>query len=194
MRLSGAHTLHARDGNHPDFCTLAPLLPSVLLLFSVSDPHRPPPSPLLAFADREKNVSPSRAKMIDQRILEIGPLFDSCSVAASLSNSIRSEEGFWNELPASYTFTLDLHQFQKEEIKVELDERVLQIGIKQIVEGIPNGIRVQDRSVNFCGKIHLPENARVETVKATFNNGVLTVTCDKGRAARRTNVRSVEIE
>ncbi|MQL88947.1 hypothetical protein Taro_021516 [Colocasia esculenta] len=102
--------------------------------------------------------------------------------------SPNGEEGCWNELPASYAFNIDLHGFQKEDIKVQMEGRALQIGVKEIVEAIPTGIRVQDRCVEFWGKIRLLENAREETVKGTFNKGVLTVTCDK-----ETDVISMEI-
>ncbi|KAL8260395.1 hypothetical protein R6Q59_028348, partial [Mikania micrantha] len=52
--------------------------------------------------------------------------------------------------------------------------------------------RVERSSGRFTRRFRLPENAKMEEVKAAMENGVLTITVPKTEA-KKTDVKSVEI-
>ncbi|KAI5386626.1 hypothetical protein KIW84_072960 [Lathyrus oleraceus] len=71
----------------------------------------------------------------------------------------------------------------KEEVKVEVeDDRVLQISGERSVEKEDKNDewhRVERSSGKFLRRFRLPENAKMDQVKASMENGVLTVTVPK---------------
>lgn len=84
----------------------------------------------------------------------------------------------WRETPNAHVLKAVLPGFGNEDVLVELqDERVLQISTD---------------SGNFMSRFKLPDNAKIEHLKAFMNNGVLTVTVPKDEASRP-SVRVVEI-
>ncbi|KAL5580887.1 hypothetical protein UlMin_013329 [Ulmus minor] len=84
----------------------------------------------------------------------------------------------WRETSNAHVLKAVLPGFNSEDVLVELqDERVLQISTD---------------SGSFLSKFKLPENAKIEQLKAFMNNGVLTITVPK-EEARRPDVRVVEI-
>ncbi|PWA61462.1 HSP18.1B [Artemisia annua] len=81
----------------------------------------------------------------------------------------------WKETPEAHVFKADLPGLKKEEVKVEVEEgRVLQISGK------------------FMRRFRLPENAKMEEVKATMENGVLTVTVPKVEEKKK-EVKAIDI-
>ncbi|EXB30478.1 hypothetical protein L484_006028 [Morus notabilis] len=81
----------------------------------------------------------------------------------------------WKETAYAYVLRAT---FPGEDVLVELqDDRVLQISTD---------------SGSFMSRFKLPDNARIDQLKAFMNNGVLTVTVPK-EGASRSNVRVVEI-
>ncbi|KAI8564138.1 hypothetical protein RHMOL_Rhmol03G0158700 [Rhododendron molle] len=102
----------------------------------------------------------------------------------------------WKETPTAHVFKADVPGLKKEEVKVEVeDDRVLQIRGERSKEQEEKGDtwhRVERSSGKFMRRFRLPENARVDQVKAAMEDGVLTVTVPKAEV-KKADVKSVEI-
>ncbi|KAL8213880.1 hypothetical protein R6Q57_003329 [Mikania cordata] len=102
----------------------------------------------------------------------------------------------WKETPEAHVFKADLPGIKKEELKVEIEDgNVLQIFGERNVEKEDKNEkwhRVERSSGRFTRRFRLPENAKMEEVKAAMENGVLTITVPKAEA-KKPDVKSVEI-
>ncbi|RZC43891.1 hypothetical protein C5167_036832 [Papaver somniferum] len=102
----------------------------------------------------------------------------------------------WKETPEAHVFRADLPGVTKEEVKVEVEEgRVLQISgerSRESEEKNDKWHRVERSSGKFLRRFRLPENTKMDEVKATMENGVLTV-CVPKVEQRRPEVKSIEI-
>ncbi|XP_004149942.2 17.8 kDa class I heat shock protein [Cucumis sativus] len=102
----------------------------------------------------------------------------------------------WKETPQAHIFKADLPGIKKEEVKVEVEEgRVLQISgerSKEQEEKNDKWHRIERSSGKFMRRFRLPENAKVEEVKANVENGVLTVTVPKVEE-KKPEIRSIDI-
>ncbi|KAJ4942633.1 hypothetical protein NE237_008289 [Protea cynaroides] len=102
----------------------------------------------------------------------------------------------WKETPEAHIFKADLPGLKKEEVKVEVEEgRVLQIRgerNKEQEEKNDQWHRIERSSGNFLRRFRLPENAKMDQVKAAMENGVLTVTVPK-EEVKRPEVKAIEI-
>ncbi|KAJ1375681.1 HSP20-like chaperone [Sesbania bispinosa] len=102
----------------------------------------------------------------------------------------------WKETPEAHVFTADIPGLKKDEVKVEIeDDRVLQISGERNVEKEDKNDkwhRVERSSGKFLRKFRLPENAKMDQVKASMENGVLTVTVPK-EEVKKPEVKSIEI-
>ncbi|KAJ8639058.1 hypothetical protein MRB53_015758 [Persea americana] len=102
----------------------------------------------------------------------------------------------WKETPEAHVFKADLPGLKKEEVKVELEEgRVLQISgerNREQEEKNDKWHRVERSSGKFLRRFRLPENAKVDEVKAAMENGVLTVTVPKEQV-KMPDVKAIDI-
>ncbi|KAJ8899646.1 hypothetical protein K2173_019342 [Erythroxylum novogranatense] len=102
----------------------------------------------------------------------------------------------WKETPEAHVFKADLPGLKKEEVRVEIEEgRVLQISGERSVEKEDKNDkwhRVERGRGKFLRRFWLPENAKAEEVKASMENGVLTITIHKAEE-KKPEVQSIEI-
>ncbi|KAK3206244.1 hypothetical protein Dsin_020290 [Dipteronia sinensis] len=121
------------------------------------------------------------------------------------SNSGRSEASAfantridWKETPEAHVFKADLPGLKKQEVKVEVEEgRILQISgerSKEQEDKNDRWHRVERSSGKFMRRFRLPENVKMDQVKATMENGVLTVTVPKEKEEeKKPQVKSIDI-
>ncbi|XP_054803447.1 18.5 kDa class I heat shock protein [Prosopis cineraria] len=119
------------------------------------------------------------------------------SLSPSLENSaFISTRVDWKETPEAHVFKADLPGLKKEEVKVQIeDDRVLQISGERNVEKEDKNDkwhRIERSSGKFMRRFRLPENAKMDQVKASMENGVLTVTVPK-EAVKKPEVKAIEI-
>ena len=102
----------------------------------------------------------------------------------------------WKETPEAHVVKADIPGLKKEEVKVQIeDDKVLQISGERNVENEDKNDtwhRVERSSGKFMRRFRLPENAKVEQVKASMENGVLTVTVPK-EEVKKPDVKAIEI-
>ncbi|XP_055807911.1 18.1 kDa class I heat shock protein-like [Solanum dulcamara] len=90
--------------------------------------------------------------------------------------------------PEAHIFRANLHGYKKEEVKVQVeDNKVLKIsGEKKIVQKeYDNWHHFQRKNGNYLTAFNLPEDARVDKVKSSMENGVLIVTIPKKGAPKK---------
>ncbi|KAF7846999.1 hypothetical protein BT93_L3473 [Corymbia citriodora subsp. variegata] len=129
--------------------------------------------------------------------------FPSSSLSASnFPRTFRENSAFanaridWRETPEAHVFKADLPGLKKEEVKVEIeDDRVLQISGERNVEKEDKNDtwrRVERSSGKFMRRFRLPESAKMDQVKASMENGVLTVSVPKVEE-NKPEVKAIEI-
>ncbi|MCL7042586.1 hypothetical protein MKW94_004453 [Papaver nudicaule] len=118
------------------------------------------------------------------------------SDAARETSQLANTRIDWKETPEAHVFRADLPGVKKEEVKVEVEEgRVLQISgerSRESEEKNDKWHRVERSSGKFLRRFRLPENAKMEEVKATMENGVLTV-CVPKVEQKKPEVKAIEI-
>ncbi|KAK8628952.1 hypothetical protein V6N13_077813 [Hibiscus sabdariffa] len=102
----------------------------------------------------------------------------------------------WKETPEAHVFKADVPGLKKEEVKVEVeDDRVLQIsGERNLEKEDKNDTwhRVERSSGKFMRRFRLPENAKMDQIKAAMENGILTVTVPK-MEVKKPDVKAIDI-
>ena len=145
-----------------------------------------------------------RTNIFDPFSLDMWDPFDGVftSALANVPASARETSAFantridWKETPQAHVFKADLPGLKKEEVKVEVEEgRVLQISgerSKEQEEKNEKWHRVERSSGKFLRRFRLPDNAKIDEVKACMENGVLTVTVPKDEE-KKPEVKPIEI-
>ncbi|OIT35953.1 PREDICTED: 17.8 kDa class I heat shock protein-like [Nicotiana attenuata] len=146
-----------------------------------------------------------RSNIFDPFSLHMWDPFEGFPLSSNLANvtsSARETSAFanaridWKETPEAHVFKADLPGLKKEEVKVEVEEgKVLQISgerSKEQEEKNDQWHRVERSSGKFLRRFRLPENAKIDQVKASMENGVLTVTVPKEQV-KKPEVKAIEI-
>ncbi|KAF8051183.1 hypothetical protein N665_1786s0010 [Sinapis alba] len=124
------------------------------------------------------------------------PLKEFSSLSRENNSAIVNARVDWRETPEAHVFKADLPGLKKEEVKVEIEEdSVLKISGERHVEKEDKNDtwhRVERSSGQFTRKFRLPENVKMDQVKAAMENGVLTVTVPKAET-KKPDVKSIQI-
>ncbi|KAL1217882.1 15.7 kDa heat shock protein, peroxisomal [Cardamine amara subsp. amara] len=109
----------------------------------------------------------------------------------------------WMESSDVHIFKINVPGYKKDDIKVQIEERnVLSIrgeGFKEDKEGKENLVwHVAEREAfsgrgKFLRRVELPENVKVDQIKAHVENGVLTVVVPKDTSSKSSKIRNVNI-
>ncbi|GAA0139501.1 chaperone [Lithospermum erythrorhizon] len=146
------------------------------------------------FGGRKSNV-------FDPFSMDIWDPFSSFS-STSLSTTPNETSAFanaridWKETPEAHMFKADLPGLKKEEVKVEVEEgRVLQLSgerSREHEEKNDKWHRMERSSGKFVRRFRLPEDAKIDQIKANMENGVLTVTVPK-EEMKKPQVKAIDI-
>lgn len=124
-----------------------------------------------------------RTNVFDPFSLDIWDPFDGLFTSVPETSSFANTRIDWKETPEAHVFKADLPGLKKEEVKVEVEDgRVLQISgerSKEQEEKNEKWHHVERSSGKFLRRFRLPQNAKMDEVKASMENGVLTVTVPK---------------
>lgn len=141
--------------------------------------------------------------MFDPFSLDIWDPFEGFSSSvANIPSSARETSALantridWKETPEVHVFKVDLPGLKKEEVKVEVEDgRVLQISgerSREQEEKNDKWHRVERSSGKFMRRFGLPENAKMDQIRASMENGVLTVTVPK-EDVKKPEVKAIDI-
>lgn len=110
------------------------------------------------------------------------------SSAAKDASALANVHIDWRETPDAHIIKADLPGLDKGEVKVEIEDgRILQISraSRRVQQKKDDKWYCVEQIVGrFVRRFRLPENARVDQVKATMENGVLTVVIPKEQEKR----------
>uniref|UniRef100_A0ACD5VIA3 Uncharacterized protein n=1 Tax=Avena sativa TaxID=4498 RepID=A0ACD5VIA3_AVESA len=102
----------------------------------------------------------------------------------------------WKETPEAHVFKADLPGVKKQEVKVEVEDgNVLVVSGERSREKEDENDKwhhVERSSGKFVRRFRLPENSKVEEVKAGLEDGVLTVTVPKAEV-KKPVVKAIDI-
>ena len=137
-----------------------------------------------------------RSNVFDPFSLDVWDPFKDLSFPSAEDSAFLKTRVDWKETPEAHVFKADIPGLKKEQVKVEIeDDKVLQISGERSVEKEDKNDkwhRVERSSGKFLRKFRLPENAKVDQVKASMENGVLTVTVPK-EEVKKPDVKAVQI-
>ncbi|KDP42168.1 hypothetical protein JCGZ_02898 [Jatropha curcas] len=124
------------------------------------------------------------------------PFPSSSSIVSRENSAFINTRIDWKETPEAHIFKADVPGLKKEEVKVEVeDDGILQISGERNVEKEDKNDtwhRVERSSGKFMRRFRLPENAKMDQIKASMENGVLTVTVPK-EEIKKPDVKAIDI-
>uniref|UniRef100_A0A7N0TPL9 SHSP domain-containing protein n=1 Tax=Kalanchoe fedtschenkoi TaxID=63787 RepID=A0A7N0TPL9_KALFE len=125
-----------------------------------------------------------------------GTLVDAQSEAGKETSAFVNTRIDWKETPEAHIFKADLPGLKKEEVKVEVEDgSVLQISgerSREHEEKNDKWHRMERSSGKFVRRFRLPENVKMDEIKASMENGVLTVTVPKVEE-KKPDVKTIDI-
>ncbi|XP_022730101.1 18.1 kDa class I heat shock protein-like [Durio zibethinus] len=146
-----------------------------------------------------------RTNVFDPFSLDVWDPFDgffNSALSISVPSSAHETSAFanaridWKETPGAHVFKADLPGLKKEEVKVEVEEgRILQISgerSKEQEEKNDKWHRIERSGGKFLRRFRLPEDAKMDQIKASMENGVLTLTVPK-EEEKKPEVKAIEI-
>ncbi|KAL0332688.1 UNVERIFIED_CONTAM: class I heat shock protein [Sesamum calycinum] len=138
-----------------------------------------------------------RSSIFDPLSLDLWDPFRDWPVSSSDETSqLAATRVDWKETPEAHVFKADVPGLKKEEVKVEVEEgNVLQISgerTREKEEKNDTWHRLERSSGKFLRRFRLPENAKMDQIKASMENGVLTVTVPK-EEVKKPEVQAIEI-
>ncbi|KAJ7960081.1 Class I heat shock protein [Quillaja saponaria] len=127
-----------------------------------------------------------------RRLLWSPPIFREWSGSTALMD--------WLESPSAHIFKFNVPGFSKDDIKVQIEDgNILHIkgeGGKEDSEGKDSVWHVAERGTgkgDFSREIELPENVKVDQIKAQVENGVLSIIVPKDTTSKSSKVRNINI-
>ncbi|CAK9142107.1 unnamed protein product [Ilex paraguariensis] len=138
-----------------------------------------------------------RSTIFDPFSLDIWDPFEGLSSSGTRDvSALANIRVDWRETPEAHIIQADLPGLRKEEVKVEIEDgRVLKISgekVREEEEKADTWHRVERTVGKFVRRFRLPENAKLDEVKATMENGVLTVIVPKEQE-RQPETKSIEV-
>ncbi|MBA0690852.1 hypothetical protein Goari_008506 [Gossypium aridum] len=143
-----------------------------------------------------------RTNVFDPFSLDVWDPLLSSALANNVPSSARETSAFvnaridWKETPQAHVIKADLPGLKKEQVKVEVEEgRVLQISgerSKEEEEKNDKWHRIERSSGKFMRRFRLPKNAMMDQIKASMEDGVLTVTVPK-KEDKKPQVKTIDI-
>ncbi|KAK4386266.1 class I heat shock protein [Sesamum angolense] len=142
-----------------------------------------------------------RSNVFDPFSLDVWDPFEGFPLATSVARettAIANARIDWKETPEAHVFKVDVPGLKKEEVKVEVEDgRILQISgerSKEQEEKKEKWHRVERSRGKFLRRFRLPENVKLDEVKAAMENGVLTVTVPKEKEEmKKPEVKAIDI-
>ncbi|XP_075633588.1 15.7 kDa heat shock protein, peroxisomal [Castanea sativa] len=107
----------------------------------------------------------------------------------------------WLESPNAHIFKINVPGYSKDNIKVQVEDgNVLHIkgegGKEEQLNAKDTVWHVAERGTGkgeFSREIELPENVKVDQIKAQVENGVLTITVPKDTTQKSSKVRNINV-
>ncbi|XP_044505107.1 15.7 kDa heat shock protein, peroxisomal [Mangifera indica] len=106
----------------------------------------------------------------------------------------------WLESPTAHIFKINVPGLSRENIKVQIEDgnllRITGEGSKEEQSGKDTVWHVAERGTgkaDFSREVELPENVKLEQIKAHVENGVLTVVVPKDASPKANKVRNINI-
>ncbi|GKV47055.1 hypothetical protein SLEP1_g53994 [Rubroshorea leprosula] len=105
----------------------------------------------------------------------------------------------WLESPNAHIFKINVPGYSKDEIRVQVEDgNMLHITGKGVEESQPKDTvwHVAERGTGkgeFSREMELPENVKVDQIRAQVRNGVLTIVVPKDMSSQASKVRNINI-
>ncbi|OIT33265.1 PREDICTED: 15.7 kDa heat shock protein, peroxisomal [Nicotiana attenuata] len=110
----------------------------------------------------------------------------------------------WVESPNAHIFKINVPGYSKEDIKVQVEDGNVLV-VKAVGGGKKDEFHGKEKEIvwhvaergggkgDFSREIELPENVKVDQIKAQVENGVLTIVVPKDATPKPSKVRNINI-